>query len=126
MSIDPSIYRINFIHDLCAKQGATFWYRFTLAHKTAAGDITPFDLTGLTARMMVRRRPRTEKLLELTTDNGMILLGGAQGTVELRIPAPTTATLPALVGVYDLELVEGTDVARPLSGAFTISAEVTR
>jgi tRNA threonylcarbamoyladenosine modification (KEOPS) complex Pcc1 subunit len=66
-------------------------------------------------------------LVELTTANSHIALGGTAGTISLTISATDTAGLTAGRGVYDLELVSGSGiVTRLLQGVATISRNVTR
>ena len=64
------------------EQGATFSKVFTC--RDAAGVLV--DLTGYTARMQVRATyasPTT--LLDLTTENGKLVLGGANGTISITV-----------------------------------------
>jgi hypothetical protein len=55
-----------------------------------------------------------EALIELTTGNGRIALGGSAGTITLTISATDTAALTAGRGVYDLELVSGSGIVTRL------------
>lgn len=76
--------------------------------------------------MQIRRQIEdTTVMLELTTENGRITLGGAAGTIELLITAADTSTLTTS-GVYDLELVEGAVVKRLIRGNINLNLEVTR
>jgi len=119
-------------YNITAEQGATFSKLFTLTN--SAGDLV--DLTGYTARLHVREAYSSEaKLLELTTENGGITLGGAAGTVAVLATATQMAaiTVPDLPGtppkrsaVYDLELITGSTITRLLQGKFDITREVTR
>lgn len=88
----------------------------------------PVDLTGYTARMQIRETlDATIILATLTTENGGITLGGAAGTIDLLLDAAATALLDFTNAVYDLELVDTAGVVtRLLSGAVTLSKEVTR
>lgn len=91
------------------------------------GNGTPYDLTGWTARMHVRSKiSDATTLLELTTENGRIILGGVLGTINLHLTALETADITWSEGVYDLELVNGTYVKRFMGGKITVSKEVTR
>jgi hypothetical protein len=66
-------------------------------------------------------------LLELTTVNSRITLGGTAGTVNLLVAANVTAALTPGLYVYDLELVSGGgEVTRLIEGNFNVRAEVTR
>lgn len=110
-------------YDITIDQGATYSQVFTW--KDSAGD--PVSLVGWTARMQVRRRtPSTGTLVDLTTENGGITLGGAAGTITVTIAATATDDLPVGVHVYDLELVNGSTVERLVMGSFTVRGEVSR
>ncbi len=111
-------------HDILIEQGATF--RLNLVWKDSAG--VPVNLTGYSARMQVRRSLNSsEPLLNLTTSNGAITLGGAAGTIAVVAAATLTDDINARSAVYDLELqsADGT-VTRLIEGRATISPEVTR
>lgn len=115
-------------YDLHVQQGATFaWVGALVDMDDVSGEITPLDLTSATARMHVRKRPRsTAILIDLTTENGRITLGASNGTVQLNLTHSDTQGLPAGVAFYDLELVTGSVVDRVMSGCFIISQEITR
>lgn len=114
----PAEYDINVL------QGATFQWRVTW--KDSLG--VAIDLTGYTARMQIReRRTSTDTLVNLTTENGGIALGGAAGHIDITIAAAATAAITALRGVYDLEIVSPAGVVYRLAmGGVTFSPEVTR
>jgi hypothetical protein len=105
-------------------QGCTWQQR--LVYK--AGDpAVPVDLTGWTARMQVRATVDSpEVLLELSTENGGITLGGPTGEISLDVSAATTAAFTWTSGLFDLELVSaGGIVKRPLRGSIGVRREVT-
>lgn len=106
-------------------QGATFRKRLTWK----VGDpAVPVDLTGCTARMHIREKLESpDVLLELTTANDRVVLGGMAGTVTIELPSTVTEGLAWRAGVYDLEIefVNG-DVRRLLSGTVKVAPEVTR
>jgi len=110
-------------YDILIEQGATFSQVITYKDNGVA-----VNLTGYTARMQVRSTLESATtVVELTTANGRIALGGAAGTITLTISATDTAGLTAGRGVYDLELVSGSGiVTRLLQGVATISRNVTR
>ena len=110
-------------YDILIEQGATFSQLVTYKESGVA-----VNLTGYTARMQVRSTLESATtVVELTTANGRIALGGAAGTITLTISATDTAALTAGRGVYDLELVSGSGiVTRLLQGVATISRNVTR
>jgi len=110
-------------YDLLIEQGANFSQVITYKENGLA-----VDLTGYTARLQARATLESAStLVELTTANSRIALGGAAGTITLTISATDTAALTSGRGVYDLELVSGGGiVTRLLQGVATISRNVTR
>jgi len=105
-------------------QGATFDQLVTWKTGTPPAAV---NLTGCTARMQVRGKlADTVVLLNLATPTG-IVLGGAAGTVTIKLTAAQTAAITWLAAVYDLEIVfaDGT-VRRLLAGSVVVSPEVTR
>ena len=106
-------------------QGATFRKRWTWK----PGGV-PMDFTGCKARMQVRAEiDSTVVLLELTTENGGIVLGAGPGTIDLYISAIDTTVIAWESGVFDLEIqyAAGPDeVDRLIYGTVTASREVTR
>jgi len=110
-------------YKITCDQGATFERVITV--RDSAGAL--MNLTGYTARMQVR--PEIESsttLVELTTANGRITLGGVLGTITLSMNAATTAAITD-EGVYDLEIISsGGAVHRVLKGRFVLNLEVTR
>lgn len=114
--------------NLCIEQGATFQKTLTWKTGATADAATAVDLTGYTARMQVRSRIGSSVvLLELTTTNGGITLGGTAGTIALLATDEQTALLMVTRAHYDLELVSAGGVVRRLTyGTVTISPEVTK
>lgn len=112
------------VKNITIEQGAT--YTYNLIYKDS--NSVPVDLSGYTARMQVRKtKANTETLLDLTTENGCIVLGGSLGTIAITASATLTAAIDAKAGVYDLELVSPSGaVKRLIEGEVTISLEVTR
>lgn len=111
--------------DICIFQGATF--NQTLYYET--GDpLAPADLSGQTAKMHIRSKPESKALiLELSTDNGRIILNETTGSIRLLISASDTANLSVCdKAVYDLELYNGAVTTRILQGNVIISPQVTR
>jgi hypothetical protein len=106
-------------YNFTIQQGAT-WTR-TLTWKI---DGVAVNLTGYTARMQLREAGTL--VIELTTANGRIALGGAAGTITLTITAADTTALNFKTALYDLELVSGGGVVtRLLEGRVFLSREVT-
>jgi hypothetical protein len=91
-------------------------------------DDLPVNLTGYTARMHVREKVlSTTTLVQLTTENGGITLGGSAGTILLYASATTTASWRPREYVYDIELVSPSNfVYRIMEGKFIVPPEVTR
>lgn len=109
-------------YNIIADQGTTFTRNITYLDNAGL----PVNLTGYTAKMQVR--PATDSstvLVELSTANGRITLGGALGTIVLNAPA-TVMNFAGGVYVYDLELTSGANVTRIIMGSFTNRAEVTQ
>lgn len=111
--------------DLRIEQGATFapeplqWAR--------AGS--PVNLAECTARLQVRHAvDDADVLLELTTENGGIVLDPQAGSIALLIPAEQTEGIEWRSGVYDLEVVQEPTgrVRRLCQGRVTVSPNVTR
>jgi hypothetical protein len=112
------------VYNITCNQGATF--QRTITWTDSARD--PINLTSYTARMHVRTLANASTtILELTTENSRIALGGTAGTVDLTVAANTTANLTPALYVYDLEVVSaGGVVTRLIEGNFNVKAEVTR
>lgn len=111
------------VYKIVCDQGATFERTLTILD---AND-DPMNLTGYTARMQVR--PEIESstvLVELTTENGRLTLGGAAGTIDINLTPQVTATIDR-DGFYDLEIISsGGAVHRVVRGRFVVNLEVTR
>lgn len=126
------------IYNLTIEQG-TDW-RLLFVWKDSAGD--PHDLTDYSARLQIRETIDSKlTLLSASTDDDTILLGGADGWVEINFSENLTKAVkinPALFGlwqdgkegalfVYDLEIIDATGkVRRLLQGAVFFIPEVTR
>ncbi len=114
--ISPGTYNIT------CPQGATFDTTFTL---TVGG--TAQNLTGYTSAMQVRDSAgAATAMLNLTTANGGITLGGTVGSVLVTIASTATAALTPGSYSYDLELYSGSVTTRMLQGSFNVTGEVTR
>jgi len=106
------------------EQGTTFTKPLVWKNNTG----TVVNLSGYTARMQVRSSITSDVvLLELTTENELILITPAQGKITLSIDADTTSRINWTKGVYDLEVESSNGiVTRLLRGNITVSKEVTR
>ena len=111
-------------YNMICPQGTTFSKQLTYTI-----DSVPVDLTTYTARMQVREKYTSKtSVIDITTENGGIALGGDAGTIDLYISDEITSLLPAKDYVYDLELISGpqTYVYRLIEGKFIVTPEVTR
>jgi hypothetical protein len=118
MADQPGIYKLR------VYQGATLDRTFTW--KDSAG--VAINLTGFTAAAQIRTKIDGALLLDMTTANSRIVLGGAAGTIQLLVVSDDTRALkPVKNGVWDLELTDAAGkVTRLLEGDAFISPEVTR
>jgi hypothetical protein len=119
-------------YNITCQQGSTFTRMITMRYpdpESPPADPTYllYDLSGYEARMQVRRTiDSSSTIVELSTDDGSIVLGGEDGTIELTISAEDTALITSS-GVYDLEIIDDVGVvSRVLQGQWRLSAEVTR
>lgn len=109
-------------------QGATFEKTYVWKTGNTVADAVPVNLTGCIARAHLRSSVESDVvLLELTTQNGRIVLGGPAGSIRLLISAADTAAIGWKSAVYDLE-IEFPDqrVVRRMYGGVAVSPEVTR
>lgn len=112
-------------YDITIEQGATFLMNVLWKDSAAV----PIDLTNYTARMQVRYKYNSaDALLDMSTTDGSIVLGGVAGTIAVTGAAADTAAIDVKTGVYDLEMTDTVTgiVTRLLEGCATITPEVTR
>lgn len=111
------------IYDFTCDQGETFTRRLRV---TIDSDNSPFDLSSSTAKMHIRPRYISDNpMIEATTENGGITLGGAAGTIDIAISSTDTG-LMTKPGVYDLEIIDANgEVNRLLKGKFVLRKAVT-
>ena len=109
------------------EKGSTF--RHTLTWKSGAEGLeTPVDLTNCTADMQIRPSQQSDTILhQMTTENGGIILGGINGTIDLYISDVVSTGFDWNTGVYSLEItLANGDVKRLVRGRFTAYDETTR
>lgn len=93
---------------------------------------TPIDLTSYSAKMQIRKSINDPSvIIELSTVNGKIILGGIAGTISLKITAVESAgfTLADFTDstVYDIELIDGGGIPKKfLRGNVIFKPEVTK
>ena len=104
-------------------KGSTF--SRTLTWKISGSAV---NLTDYTARMQARASVTSATVvLDLTTANSKIVLGGTAGTITITVSAADTAAITQQSLAYDLELVSaGGVVTRLIEGQIVLSPEVTR
>lgn len=124
--------------DLIILQGATFNPVFFWTLKDADSieycccqdedKGTPVDLTGCTARLQARDSYASPTvLLDLSTEDGGIILGGDTGIIKLIISAEKTSLINWSRAVYDLEIKHSNgDVTRLMGGVISVSMGITR
>lgn len=116
-------------YNILCEQGTTFTRVLTVEQPTLEDPTVfePYDLTGHTARMQVRRTiDSSSPLVTLTTENGRISIDGEAGQITLSMSDEVTSTITSS-GVYDLEIIDSSgNVSRVIEGLFTLSLEVTR
>ena len=109
------------------EQGATY-DNFWIWKSGPKGAEVPVDLVGCEARAHVRPDLESEDiLLEMSTQNGRIVLGEEPGMIRIVITDEDTAALTFDSGVYDLfiDFPNGTAVRR-MAGSVSLTKGVTR
>jgi len=113
-------------YDFEIKQGSSFHRQ--LIYKTSAGVI--INLTSYAAKMQIREWYDKPVIETLTTDNGKIVITGAEGKIELKLTRAETAKLTKSRMIYDLDIYipgsEDTSLITLLEGIITLDKEVTK
>lgn len=114
-----------FKYNLDIDQGTTFSEK--VVWKTGALKI-PVDLTGCTANAQIREKIGSDSiLLELSTVNGGIILGGITGEIEFYLPPIITNDISWKHGVYDMKIYfPNGKIIKKLYGSVTITQTVTQ
>jgi len=91
-------------------------------------DNSPVNVTGYSASMQIRTTIASPtSLMDLTSANSKIVVGGVNGKFTITITAAEAAALSWVTAVYDLEIISpGGTVIRILKGSVTVDPEVTR
>ena len=111
-------------HHFIIEQGATFGQTLTLRDSTN----TLINLTGFSSgQMKLKETPdASSSILDITTANGRMALGGSAGTVILTVSASDTGNLDVDDGVFDLEITSGGGVVtRLIEGTYSIRRNIT-
>lgn len=90
---------------------------------TQADKVTPLDLSGITFKMQVRlTSDPTQVALDLSTDNGLLINGGANGILTWLVPAVETAQIAP--GAYEADLLAiaaGAQINLCQNGSITVT-----
>lgn len=121
------------IYDFSVDQGAT--KKLTLIYRYRSGTdeageptYSPYPLAGCTARMQIRKAVGQPILVDLSTENGSIILeaGGEEGRLDIVMSATQTSALDLRKAAYDLEVTFSSgEVVRLIQGKVSISPNVT-
>ncbi len=94
-------------------------------HVQDSNDAT-INYTGYTARMQVRADHTSTAILDIDSTSE-ITLGSSNPNIQINVAETVTKNLTApFLGFYELELVSGGTVTKPLEGKFVIEPEVTK
>lgn len=87
----------------------------------------PVSLTGYTGRLQLRTKVNSDTvLLELTTENGGIVLDTVNSTITMLVTSTQTQDLTFSSAVYSLEMIKAGEVSQLITGSVTLIKEVTR
>ena len=112
------------IHNFDLRQGDTWNTIITLAQ-----DGSAINLTGYSATLQMRPSVDSDtKLLDLTTDNGgLVVATPANGQIQINASAATMAAIARGVYPYELQITSGTGIRTTmLAGYVTLTREVAR
>lgn len=110
-------------YDIEIEQGATFQKLARL--RDAAGEL--IDLTDYTAKMQIRLKKESAAAVISLDETDGLTLGGAAGTIQIEIPAASTAELTKRNYVYDLFITSEAGIAtKVLEGNVCLDFSVTR
>lgn len=111
------------LHNFTIQQGSQWSKPIVWADE----DDVPVDITDWSARMHIRRRASDDTAIAELASPDQITVGTTDGAVTLALTTAATAALPAIEGVYDLEMVDPSgEATRILEGKMHITSEVTR
>jgi hypothetical protein len=87
----------------------------------------PTSLEGYTACMQIREKVTSDDvIIELTNENGGILIDSNNMTITINISAADTSTFTFKNAVYSLDLIKGNVVVPFIHGSITLDTKVTR
>ena len=110
-------------YDIQIDQSASF--NLPLIWKDSTG--VPIDLTGTTAKMMIKRRLSGDPLATLTTDDGGgIIIDPLAGSIMLNLTPEQTKILIYVACIYDLFITDSNGfVKKLLEGTVSVDMAVT-
>lgn len=99
-------------------------YRRTFKCETGGAAV---NLTGYTSRLQIRDAVDGAVLYTGSTTNGHLTVTGSAGTIDVSVPAASTAAWTFTTGVYDLEITSASGVVTTLAeGTVTVTKDVTK
>jgi hypothetical protein len=110
-----------------AYQGDTFVWTFSV--NVAGTPPTPVNLSNAVITMSVKKvRGATVAVLWTgsTTDGAIVVSGAGSNFVTITIPSADMADIPAGSWQHDIQFAEAGVVKTYLTGAFTVTSEVTQ
>jgi pantothenate kinase type III len=110
--------------NLSIQQGTAYKKRFIWRDKAKR----PVAMTGFKARLQVRVDFGSPVLLDMSTENGKIVLGAIAGSIDLLVTKAEVATLSLPIGaIYDLKIIPPNpeDELTLLKGKVSIIKSVT-
>ena len=107
------------VNNLYIDQGASF----SATVQVIGNDDLPFNLNGYTPSAQIRRNYATNTVSATFTST---VEEAANGTLTLSLTASQTGNLKYGRYVYDVEIVSGNTVLRPVEGIITVYPQVTR
>ena len=119
------------VYNFTVEQGTSFTRLIEIEYPDP-DDLTvfvPFDLTGYSASMQIRRTiDSATPQITLTDSNGRIEIQSASVANAIRLTlSPEETALVETDGVYDIEIEDTSGVvSRILKGTVTLSRQVTR
>ena len=90
------------LQDITIHRGATF----DLPLVWGSSKTTPYDLTGYTAASYIRLKIGASEIqVEMTTENGRIVIDPLVGKITLKLSPATTSEMKITKGVWDLVMI---------------------
>jgi hypothetical protein len=107
------------LRNLTIDQGSTY----SISIELSDANDNPLDLSDYTIHAQLRKSYGSTTYTAFTTSSGE---DPEDGVITLSLTAQQTGALRSGRYVYDVEIVDGSEVIRVLEGIITITPEVTR